>query len=188
MRATASFILLLIIAAWVTEAVADPPAHAPAHGWRKKNDPYYVGYSGKHWEHDYGVLSGSCNREEIATVLGGVVGAVVGSRTSTDENRTVATIVGAVAGAFIGNWIGRKLDDADRACVGHALEVGRTGQRVVWSNEETGLRYELVPGVDRDRNGAACREFTLSAIARGEKTSETGIACQSQPGSWQIVE
>lgn len=75
---------------------------------------YYVGYPGKHWEHDYGVLSGRCNREEVATVLGGVVGAVVGSRTSAEENRTVATIAGAVTGAFIGNWIGRKLDSADR--------------------------------------------------------------------------
>ena len=188
MRATACFVLLLIVGAWCAEALAAPPAHAPAHGWRKKHDPYYVGYSGTHWEHDYDVLSGSCNREAIATVLGGVVGAVVGSRTSTEENRTVATIVGAVAGAFIGNWIGRKLDDADRACVGHALEVGKTGQPVVWSNEETGVRYDLVPGVDRDRNGAACREFTLSAVSGAEKSSRTALACQSEPGTWQMVE
>ena len=188
MRATVGFVLFLVVGAWCTEAVAGPPAHAPAHGWRKKHDPYYVGYSGRHWEHDYGVLSGSCNREEVATVLGGVVGAVAGSRTSSEENRTVATIVGAVAGAFIGNWIGRKLDEADRACVGHALEVGRTGQRVVWSNEDSDVRYEIVPGADRKRNGAACREFTLLAVSGGEKSSQAGVACQSQAGSWQIVE
>lgn len=188
MRTTACLILLLIVGAWCAEAIAAPPVHAPAHGWRKKNDPYYVGYSGKHWEHDYGVLSGSCNREKVATVIGGVVGAVVGSRTSSEEDRAVATIVGAVAGAFIGNWIGRELDGADRACAGHALEVGKAGQRVAWSNDETGVRYELVPGADLEQNGAGCREFTLSAFAGAEKSSRTGIACQSQPGIWQLTE
>ena len=28
-------------------AYADPPPWAPAHGWRKKHDPNYVGYTGK---------------------------------------------------------------------------------------------------------------------------------------------
>ena len=25
-----------------TPVYADPPSHAPAHGWHKKHDPYYV--------------------------------------------------------------------------------------------------------------------------------------------------
>jgi surface antigen len=188
MRMTAVFILLLIMGAWCADAVAQPPAHAPAHGWRKKHDPYYVGYSGRHWEHDYGVRSGSCNREAVATVLGGVVGAVVGSRTSTDENRTVATITGAVVGAVIGKWIGRELDEADRACVGHSLEIGAAGQPITWANETTGVRYEIVPADSRKDSGEACREFTLSAVAGEEKSSQRGIACQSRAGVWEIVD
>jgi hypothetical protein len=39
-------------------AHADPPSWAPAHGWRKKHDPDYVGYTGKKWPDDYGVVSG----------------------------------------------------------------------------------------------------------------------------------
>ena len=31
----------------------DPPPWAPAHGWRKKNDPYYTGYTGKKWDKHY---------------------------------------------------------------------------------------------------------------------------------------
>jgi surface antigen len=183
----APFILLLLVGAWCVEALADPPPHAPAHGWRKKHDPYYVGYTGRHWEHDYDILSGRCNREAVATVLGSVVGAVVGSRTAEPEDRTVATIIGAAAGALIGNWIGRKLDDADRGCIGHVLEVGKSGQRVLWTNESTGVRYELVPGADRERDGAACREFTLAAVAGEERSSRRGVACQSQPGVWEIA-
>ena len=171
----ASFILLLLAGAWCAEALADPPPHAPAHGWRKK-----------HWEHDYGIVSGRCNREAVATVLGGVVGATVGNRTADPEDRTIATIIGAVAGAVIGNWIGRKLDEADRACIGHALELGESGQRVLWTNDSTGVEYELVPGADRDRDGTMCREFTLAAVAGKEKDSRRGLACQAQPGAWKL--
>lgn len=188
MRTFVTFVVLFIIGAWCVEAVAAPPAHAPAHGWRKKHDPYYVGYSGRQWEHDYGVLSGTCNREAVATVLGGVIGAVVGSRTASDEDRTVATIAGAVVGAVIGKWIGRELDEADRACMGHALEVGAVGQRVAWTNETTGVRYEVVPGEGRREEGAACREFTLSAVTGKEKSSQRALACQSRAGVWQIAD
>ena len=183
----ATFILLSLIGAWAALAFADPPAHAPAHGWRKQHDPYYVGYTGKRWEHDYDILSGRCNREAVATVLGGAIGAVIGSRTAAPENRTVATIIGAAAGALIGNWIGRNLDDADRGCIGHALEVGSSGRPVVWMNEATGVRYEMVPGSALERSAAACREFTLQAVAGAEKSWRRGVGCQLQPGLWQLA-
>jgi hypothetical protein len=70
----ARVVALALVAAWVAPALADPPPHAPAHGWRKKNDPNYVGYSGVRYEHDFGIVSGRCNRQEIATVVGGAVG------------------------------------------------------------------------------------------------------------------
>jgi surface antigen len=177
---------LLLAICWLP-AAADPPPHAPAHGWRKHHDPDYVGYTGKHWEQDYGVMSGQCNREAIATVVGGVVGGAIASRVAEPENRTVATIIGAAAGALIGNKIGEKLDDADRGCFAHVLEVGAAGQRVVWTNEATRVRYEMTPGRELRRNGAACREFTLVAVAGKEKSSRRGIACPEQPGLWQIA-
>jgi surface antigen len=180
----ARFILLPLIGLWSMQVLAAPPPHAPAHGWRRQHDPYYVGYTGKHWEHDYDILSGHCDREAVATVLGGVVGAVVGSRTAKPEDRTVATIIGAAAGALIGH----KLDEADRACVGHALEIGDPGQRVAWTNESTGVHYEMVPGDDREHDGKACREFALSAVEGEETSSRRGVACQSEPGVWQIME
>ena len=115
-------------------ARAEPPSHAPAHGWRKKNDPTYVGYTGTKWERDYQIASGSCNREEIGAVVGGVIGGVIGAQNSSAENRTVAVIIGAAAGALLGSRIGRALDDADRGCFGHVLEIGAAGRPVKWSN------------------------------------------------------
>ena len=182
----ASFVLgSLVVAGLSVPALADPPDHAPAHGWRNKHgrgdDEGYEGYEGKRWDRDYAVLSGRCDRGAIATVLGGVVGGVVGARVAEPENRAIATIVGAAVGALLGNRIGRELDDADRGCFGHALELGRPGRVVVWTNETAGVRYELLPGANRERHGAVCREFTMTSfhgrervVARGRRLPNAG--------------
>ena len=183
----APFILFLLVAAWSAAAFADPPSHAPAHGWRQKHDAYHIGYSGKRWDHDYGILAGHCNREAVATVLGGVIGGVIGSKVGDGDNRSVAIIIGAAAGALIGNKIGRELDDADRSCFGHALEVGKPGQTVAWANEETGVQYEMVPGATSDEYGDTCREYTLRAIAGDRKSVRQGTACETEAGVWNVV-
>lgn len=187
MRPTLLALTALLAAAWMGSALADPPAHAPAHGWRKQHDPYYVGYTGTKWERDYDVLSGRCDREAVGAVLGGVVGGVIGSRVGDREHRTVATILGAAVGALIGAKIGRELDAGDRACVGHALEIGKAGRRVMWENAASGIRYELTPGAGRKSGAATCRDFTLVAVAGAEKSSRRGTACQSEPGVWRIA-
>jgi surface antigen len=184
---TTRIVLLSLVAAWSAAAFADPPAHAPAHGWRKKHDRTYVGYSGVRWEQDFEISSGHCNREAIATVVGGVVGGAIAANVA-EENRTVATIIGIAAGALVGNKIGERLDEADRSCVGHALELGEEGRPVVWTNESTGMHYELSPGANRERNGVPCREFVMVAADGREKSTRTGLACQSQAGAWQIVQ
>jgi len=193
MPTLASFALgLLLVAGLSVPALADPPDHAPAHGWRKKHgrgdddDQGYEGYEGKRWDRDYAVLSGRCDRQAIATVLGGVVGGVVGARVAEPENRAIATIVGAAVGALLGNRIGRELDDADRGCFGHALELGRPGRVVVWTNDTAGVRYELLPGANRERHGAVCREFTMTSFHGRERVSRTGVACRTQVGRWEI--
>ena len=179
---------LVAWAAPVASVLAQPPAHAPAHGWRRKNDTYYAGYNGKQWERDFDISSGRCNRQEIATVIGGIAGGVIANRVA-DEHKAVATIVGAIAGAVIGNRIGRELDEADRGCFGHALEIGAAGQRITWTNEANGSRYELSPGADRPRNGAVCREYTLvTGLDRRDRASHTGLACRSAAGVWQVTQ
>lgn len=177
--------LLISTLAVVGVAFATPPAHAPAHGWRKKNDPGYVGYTGTAWERDYGVSTGRCNREEIGAVLGGAAGAVIGSR-SSDEHRTVATILGAAAGALIGGAIGREMDESDRGCVGHALEMATPGQRITWTNSATGVSYVLVPDAGKKSKGKACRGFVLTGTLDGKKEERRGKACQSSAGRWQV--
>lgn len=168
-----------------TALLADPPAHAPAHGWRKKHDADYTGYSGVQWQTDYDITTGHCNREAIATVVGGVVGGTIAHQVA-DENRVVATIVGAAIGALIGNKIGERLDEADKGCVGHTLELAKSGQVVTWANAATGVRYEMSPGSDRKQDGSVCRDFKLTATSAQSKSSKSGVACQSNGGVWQV--
>jgi surface antigen len=187
MRRTAvRTVLISLLIAWLAPLFADPPPHAPAHGWRRKNDPKYLGYTGKQWQEDFDISTGKCNRQEIATVIGAIAGGAIAHRVA-DEHKAVATVVGVIAGAVIGNRIGRELDEADRGCFGHALEIGKAGQRVTWTNEATGLRYEMSPGADQPRNGAACRQYTLVTIAGRDRASQTGVACQTHPGVWEIA-
>jgi surface antigen len=187
MRWSLSLLAALVVSAWSAQVLADPPAHAPAHGWRKKHDPQYVGYGGTRWDNDYEVSSGRCNREAIGAVLGGVAGGVVGSKVASPENRTVGIIIGAAAGALIGAKIGRELDDGDRGCFGHVLEIAPPGERVVWQNRATGVSYVLVPGAGRQVGSGTCRGFTLEASAGGRKTKQTGKACQESRGVWKIA-
>ncbi|MEZ0245383.1 MAG: glycine zipper domain-containing protein [Methylophilaceae bacterium] len=166
---------------------ADPPPWAPAHGWRKKHDPYYQGYSGTHWEQDYGIINGKCNREAIGTVLGGVVGGAIGSSVGKDGNKGVAIILGTVLGAVIGNRIGKSMDDADRACIGHALELAADRRTVNWTGAE-GLNYMVTPMSSFDRNGMKCREYRLRVNGRNVDEDRKEKACLVSEGHWEVVD
>lgn len=179
--------IVLLAASWSALVLADPPSHAPAHGWRAKHDPLYVGYTGREWERDFGVVSGHCDRQAIATVLGGVIGGVVGSKIGDDGNRNVATIIGAAVGALIGNRIGREMDAADRGCFGHTLEIGKPGVSIAWSNETTGVRYEMSPGAANHEFEGDCRDYRLQATAGDRVSVRKGVACQAEPGVWNVM-
>jgi len=166
---------------------SDPPPWAPAHGWRKKNDPYYTGYSGKKWDRDYGVVEGNCNREAVGTVLGAAVGGAVGSQIGKGSGRQVAIVVGTIAGAVIGAQIGRDLDNADRGCMGQALELAGDNRSVRWSNPDEGTTYFLTPVRSFESAGQPCREFNLKTSYRGRTESGRGRACLRGDGTWEIV-
>jgi surface antigen len=197
MRVAAVTITALLCLASAGETFADPPPWAPAHGYRndgkgkgknRRGERYYVGFSGREYDRDFDVVQGRCNREQVGAVLGGVVGGVIGNQAADRDDRTVATILGAAVGALIGASIGRGMDDRDRACMGQALELGTAGRRVAWTNESTGVRFELVPADGRrGTSGPVCRDFTLVTVAGGARRSSDGRACQSRPGVWDLA-
>jgi surface antigen len=187
MKATHVALVALVSAVLVpVPSPAEPPPWAPAHGWRKKNDPNYVGYTGKKWEKDYGVIEGRCNTAAVGAVLGGTVGGVIGSRAGKDD-RPVAIVVGTVLGAVIGAKIGHSIDQSDRACMGHSLELAGERKTVVWTNGVTGVTYRLTPTRNFQDGNQACREFTTElAGGKGKKKKDkvTGVACRRGNGEW----
>jgi surface antigen len=169
-----------------TAVAADPPAHAKAHGWRKKNDPHYVGYTGRAWERDYGVVEGTCHHKEIGTVVGAVVGGAIGSQVGDGSGRTVAIILGSVLGAVVGREIGKGLDDGDRACVGHALELASEGHSVRWLNETTKVNYVLTPIAGSGVEEKGCRRFSIKATLANKAQTSDGRACRDSSGVWRM--
>ena len=186
MRRIATSLLLAGCTAVAVPAFADPPAHAPAHGWRKKNDPGYAGYSGRQWERDYGVRSGRCDRSEIGAVLGGVAGGVIGAEAGKGEDRGAAIVLGTVIGAAIGYEIGRSMDVTDRSCVGHALELTEPGQTVSWTNLNTRVSYKLTPTGDAGRVDG-CRKFRLIATGGFGLSEGRTVACPRSDGTWDVA-
>ena len=174
---------------------ADPPSHAPAQGYYKKNhghdrdddhdrknykkekkDKHYKGKSGVIYVNDYGIASGRCNRDEIGAVIGGVSGAVIGGQVANREDRVVGMVVGGVLGAVLGHAIGDRMDDRDRACMGHTLELGRAGVPVEWRND--GRQYHFTPRGDAS---GGCRNATM--MIDGRKPRDV-LACPSGRGEW----
>jgi surface antigen len=176
-----------LVAGLALPAAADPPSHAPAHGWRKKNDPYYVGYTGRHWTDDYGIRSGRCDRDRAGAALGAVVGGAIGAAVSDGDDRLIAVLAGAAIGAVIGREIGEDLDDKDRACFGHSLELLEDGRKVVWDGARQGMTYTLVPDRRFERDGRVCRHFTLVREAAGGELSKKASACRYGEGDWRMV-
>ena len=213
-RRLASAVGALLLAGAAATAWADPPDWAPAHGWRGKHERRYddrdddhdrqrgrkdrrehrrevrrpaVGPTGQRWPGDYGVISGRCNRDEIGAVLGAVVGGAVGSRVGEGNGRIVATVVGAIVGGVVGAQIGRSMDEEDRACVGHALELTSNGRPVTWENERNGARYLLTPLGEDTQGGTPCREFSLDVTANGRTDSSRQRACRGDDGRWNMM-
>jgi len=177
--------LVLLALALPCIALATPPSWAPAHGWRKKNDPAYAGYSGRSWNDDFGVQSGRCNREDVGAVLGGIAGGAVGAQAGKDGGRAVAIVVGTVIGAAIGAEIGRRMDKTDRSCVGHSLELAGQGQRVTWVNSASGVTYQLTP-VDQAQASDGCRRFLLVATGAFGLSEGRTTACPGTDGVWDL--
>jgi len=177
--------LLVLLIALPCIAFATPPSWAPAHGWRKQNDPTYAGYSGRSWGDDYGVRAGRCNRADVGAVLGGIAGGAIGAGAGKGDQRPVAVVVGTVIGAVIGSEIGRRMDEADRSCAGHALELAAPGQSVTWMNASTGVSYKLTPS-DKPEGANGCRKFRLVATGSFGLSEGRTVACPAADGTWSL--
>jgi surface antigen len=156
----------------------DPPPWTPEHDKRQQGDPY-TGYSGRKWDKHYGVLNGRCNRD--------VVGAI-GPRVDKGENRPMAILVGSVAGATVGAKVGPGLDETDRACIGHGLELVGDKKPVTWASADNRRTYRFYPLRGFEQAGVKCREFDFRVTATdGSKKTNRVKACPAGDGTWRLL-
>ncbi|MDF3010449.1 MAG: uncharacterized protein K0S03_1245 [Burkholderiales bacterium] len=85
---------------------------------------------------------------------------------------------------MIGAKIGQTIDDGDRGCMGHALELAGERKTVVWTNKMTGVTYRMTPTRNFKQGNEACREFTTAVSAGKKRDSVKGVACRSGEGEW----
>lgn len=185
-RFLAATILLVSATMTAPAAFADPPPHAPAHGWRAKHDPYYLGYTGHRWRDDYGIRDGRCDRDRVGTVLGAAAGGAIGSAVGSRDNRLIAILAGATIGAIIGREVGQDMDRNDRACFGHSLELLDDGRRVHWDGSRPGIRYLLTPEGRFEHDRRVCRRFTVVRELDGRRITKRGSACRYGEDEWRM--
>lgn len=127
----------------------------------------------------------------VGTVAGAIAGGVIGNQVGSGSGRVAATAIGAVLGGLIGHEIGSALDERDReralAAEYQALEYGRSGSKVGWTNPDSGHYGEVVPGPAFDSADGQCRTYTHTIYIDGRPQTASGTACRRPDGTWQTV-
>lgn len=160
--------------------VMPPPAYAPGSG-------VYVGGMPSALGAMPGIPGVACNRDLIGGLLGGAAGGLIGNQFGRGDGNTAATIGGVVIGAIVGGSLGRRMDEVDHACVGQALEYGRTREEIAWRDPD-GDYYRVTPTRSFERHGTTCREYVTHATIDGRPQRVTGTACRDTTGVWRIVQ
>lgn len=95
---------------------------------------------------------GGCDKttgQTVGSIVGVVGGAVLGAQFGKGTGQLFATAIGATAGYMIGDWIGEMLDPKDAEAVQittmQTLDAGGDGEKVIWTNPDTGASAEIIP-------------------------------------------
>jgi hypothetical protein len=161
----------------------------------------YTGYGGMRWSTDYGIGAGRCDRDSIVVQAEDSRKTLVQRHEENLKNRTVG-IIGATTGSgvLLSTRLGGRLDDRDRHCLGHVLELGAVGREVTWTNPSTRQAFVAVvneytpttriPTASGPKGEDRCRVLVLTTTAVGitarRAPAQTLIACQANPGVWSI--
>ncbi len=179
-------LLTALLAVWTVPVAADPPAWAPAHGWRAKQkhkQKYYANYA-----EPYGLDLGRCNRVVLGGVLGGATGAALGTTVDKSDGRTAAVVGGTIIGVLVGGAIGRYMDSVDQNCVGQTLEHAQDGGSIAWRNPDNGGAYRVTPKATyQTGDGRTCRDYVTEIWIDDQKQQALGTACRRPDGSWKVT-
>ena len=131
-------------------------------------------------------------KETGGTLIGAGLGGLAGSQIGHGSGNLAATGAGVLLGALLGSSAGKSLDRADRMyaerSTNTALEAGRSGQPVAWTNPDNGHSGTIIPQPAYQSNtGQYCREYQQTVQVGGERQQAYGTACRQPDGSWKVA-
>jgi surface antigen len=133
----------------------------------------------------------AATNEDIGTLSGGAVGALLGAQVGQGSGRTLAIATGAIAGAMLGNRIGRTMDRQDQLYLQQALEKQSDGKPRAWRNPNTHNTYQVTPMRtyyrQHQHHRQPCRRYVTTAIIAGKAEKITGTACRLPDGTWRTA-
>lgn len=122
------------------------------------------------------------------TVIGAVLGGLTGGVLTHGRAQVPAIVAGGLIGAIVGGSIGDSMDKVDRIRTQQAMETARTGQKVTWTNPDTGAEYAVTPTRTYKReNGQYCRDYKSWGWIDGYEEELHGTVCRANDGSWRKV-
>lgn len=134
----------------------------------------YVGYTGKQWANDYGVVTGTCQADQLAKASDAL---------SAPDPLTAILKITPPLSKLLNEKAPLPADaPIDAACFGHALELVPAGQRIHWVNPVSGATVHLILGNTSD----TCRMFSGVTITSHDKKTFRGLACSHEHGIWIV--
>jgi surface antigen len=131
-------------------------------------------------------------KEAGGGLIGAGLGGLAGSQIGRGSGNLAATGAGVLLGALLGSTAGKSLDRADRVyaerSTNTALESGRSGQPVAWSNPDSGHSGTIIPQpAYQSTGGQYCREYQQTVYVGGQQQQAYGTACRQPDGSWRMI-
>lgn len=127
------------------------------------------------------------------TTVGGLGGAAAGGLIAAAAGGNAPAIAGAtILGGLVGAVVGDRLDAADRrqanATAQYALETAPVGSTATWQNPDSGHYGTFTPtGTYQTASGQYCREYEQTIYIDGQPHQGYGTACRQPDGTWRIV-
>jgi surface antigen len=122
------------------------------------------------------------------TLLGAIVGGVIGNQFGHGGGKVAATAGGVLFGGMAGNAISRDMDCNDRPYAErsyHDSFYGPVGHRYDWEHDRD--RGYITTTREYWRHGRLCRDFTEVHYYRGREYDHDGTACRHRDGEWEMI-
>ena len=133
----------------------------------------YRSYHDAHVANEYQCQTSRNNRTAGGAVIGGILGAVLGSNVAANGHRGDGTALGAAVGAVAGGAIGRNTARCDQVPQGSY-------------DPYTGRPYQESGYYGDDRYGRECRMGEIiTRDRRGREYREEAMLCRGSDGVWR---